>query len=178
MMPEHDGEELIYWIYASCTPVPYIIMVTALDLDEARQKALTAGAHEYFTKPLRPEDLSAAVERARHRAGTAVGEGAPRAQAARPAFWGIAVGAGTGGADAVNRILCGFGSLHQAALFIVVHGPLWATSALAKQMGSASDIPLVVPTDGMQIAPGTAYLAPGDHHMIITQDGMRIRLTA
>jgi two-component system, chemotaxis family, protein-glutamate methylesterase/glutaminase len=177
MMPEHDGEDLIYWIHSSCTTVPYIIMVTALDLDEARQKAMRAGAHEYLTKPLRPEDLLVAVDRAPGRAHKSVGMGATRVQGMQPGYWGIAVGAGTGGAEAVARILSGLGDLHQGALFIAVHGPLWATEALASQLNAASGIPVTVAADNMQIVSGTAYLAPGDHHMVIVPETMRIRLT-
>ena len=57
LMPEMDGIELIRRIRKSISPVPIIIVITALVSDEARIHALAAGADDYLGKPYQAKEL-------------------------------------------------------------------------------------------------------------------------
>ena len=63
-MPGMDGLEAIRHLrlMPQCAHLP-IIALTALAMSTDRERALAAGASEYMTKPVRLEQLAAAVER-------------------------------------------------------------------------------------------------------------------
>jgi two-component system chemotaxis response regulator CheB len=62
-----------------------------------------------------------------------------------------------------------------AALFVVVHLPQGASSALARILDRAGPLKAVSPEDGAEILPGRVYVARPDHHLLL-EDG-RVRLT-
>ena len=65
MMPEMSGEELVRALRArpELATIP-VIALTAVADDESRVRILREGARDYVTKPFRPEELLARVERA------------------------------------------------------------------------------------------------------------------
>ncbi len=58
IMPEMDGLDFLHWrnVENQATEVP-VIMLTAVADNEAIVTALEAGAQEYLTKPVEPEQL-------------------------------------------------------------------------------------------------------------------------
>ena len=65
-MPELDGYEATRRIVAQTDPaqLPYIIALTANAMQGDRERSIAAGMDDYLSKPLRPDELSAALERA------------------------------------------------------------------------------------------------------------------
>ena len=58
MLPEIDGYETCRRLKADPTTdkLP-VVMITAMDSDDCRQKGLDAGADAYFTKPFDPDQI-------------------------------------------------------------------------------------------------------------------------
>jgi len=62
-MPEMDGIDATREIRKRWPQGPKIIVITALDRDLCRKQCIDAGADDFLNKPLRKEDLHAAIER-------------------------------------------------------------------------------------------------------------------
>ncbi len=62
-MPEMDGIEAIKIIRKCWTPGPKIIVATAFELDTYRELCYDVGADDMLAKPLKREELKAAIER-------------------------------------------------------------------------------------------------------------------
>jgi len=63
MLPELDGFEACRQIRALNHGRVPIILLTALDSDECRQRGFDAGADAYFTKPFNPDEVVSALHR-------------------------------------------------------------------------------------------------------------------
>ena len=65
-MPEMDGLEATRLICSRTSPSerPYIVAMTANAMKEDRELCLSAGMDDYLSKPIRPEEIKAAIERA------------------------------------------------------------------------------------------------------------------
>ncbi len=66
-MPEMDGLTATRLLRQRYGAAPYVIALTARAMDGDRQECLAAGMDDYLCKPLRREDLLAALERYSHR---------------------------------------------------------------------------------------------------------------
>ena len=78
----------------------------------------------------------------------------------------IAIGASTGGTEAIRAVL----EVLPAAMppiLIVQHIPPVFSRALAERLNGLSQLTVREAVDGDQLAPGLALLAPGDFHMIL-----------
>ncbi|MGA9098889.1 MAG: response regulator [Methanotrichaceae archaeon] len=62
-MPEMDGIEAIRIIRKCWSPGPKIIVATAFELDTCRELCYDVGANDLLAKPLKKEELKAAIER-------------------------------------------------------------------------------------------------------------------
>lgn len=56
MLPEMDGFETCRRLKSGTHPMP-VVMVTALDNDDCRQRGFEAGADAYFAKPFDPDEI-------------------------------------------------------------------------------------------------------------------------
>jgi CheY-like chemotaxis protein len=65
-MPNMDGLEATRLICSRMSPSerPYIVAMTANAMKEDRERCLCAGMDDYLSKPIRPEEIKAAIERA------------------------------------------------------------------------------------------------------------------
>jgi CheY-like chemotaxis protein len=65
-MPEMDGLEATRLICSRQSPSerPYIVALTANAMKEDRELCLAAGMDDYLSKPIRPDEIKAAIERA------------------------------------------------------------------------------------------------------------------
>jgi len=59
----------------------------------------------------------------------------------------------------------------------VQHMPPMFTQMLAERLSKNSKIPTVEAKSGMELSAGRAWIAPGDYHLTIVRDGMRVRTT-
>jgi two-component system, chemotaxis family, protein-glutamate methylesterase/glutaminase len=86
----------------------------------------------------------------------------------------IAIGASTGGTEALREVLQ---ELPPDAPGIVIsqHIPAAFSGPFAQRLNSVCAMSVCEATDGQYILPGHAYVAPGDHHLIVERDGARYR---
>jgi CheY-like chemotaxis protein len=75
-MPDMDGLEASGLICSRMSPSkrPYIVAMTANAMQEDRELCLSAGMDDYLSKPIRPDEIKAAIERAAKAHPTAAGE--------------------------------------------------------------------------------------------------------
>jgi len=86
----------------------------------------------------------------------------------------IAIGASTGGTEAIREVL---ESLPPDAPAVVIsqHIPAAFSKPFAERMNRCSPMSVCEAADGQYILPGHVYIAPGDQHLLIERDGARYR---
>ncbi len=84
----------------------------------------------------------------------------------------IAIGASTGGTEALKDVLC---QLPPATPGIVItqHIPVAFSKPFSERLNANSAMTVTQAVNGQQILPGHAYLAPGDQHLEVKRDGAR-----
>lgn len=89
----------------------------------------------------------------------------------------IAIGASTGGTEAIKTIVSALPA-NAPATVITQHMPPGYTSTFAKRLDACSQLKIVEARGDERLLPGHGYLAPGDKHMEIIRSGAdyRIRL--
>lgn len=84
----------------------------------------------------------------------------------------IAIGASTGGTEAVREVLSQM-SADSPAIVIAQHIPEAFSASFAERLNKASALAVCQASDGEQIRPGHAYVAPGDDHLEVARSGAR-----
>jgi two-component system chemotaxis response regulator CheB len=84
----------------------------------------------------------------------------------------IAIGASTGGTEAIRTVLQALPA-DGPAVVIAQHIPAAFSGAFTHRMDSISAMSVCEPRDGQQIVPGHVYIAPGDRHLMVERDGAR-----
>ena len=84
----------------------------------------------------------------------------------------IAIGASTGGTEAIKQILVRLPANTPGTL-IVQHMPENFTSHFARSLDAISAMEVREAKSGDSVIPGTALVAPGDDHMVLRRDGAR-----
>ncbi|MEK3886956.1 CheB methylesterase domain-containing protein [Bacillus sp. FSL K6-3431] len=79
----------------------------------------------------------------------------------------ICIGTSTGGPRALQTVLSQLPKSINAPIVIVQHMPPSFTYSLAKRLNSICNIEVKEAEDGERLKKGTAYIAPGGHHMTI-----------
>jgi len=82
----------------------------------------------------------------------------------------IAIGASTGGTEAIKEILMTM-PVDAPAMVITQHIPEIFSARFAQRMDHVSAMNVCEAQQGQQILPGHAYIAPGDRHLLIVRDG-------
>lgn len=80
----------------------------------------------------------------------------------------VAIGTSTGGPKALQTVLSSLPKNFPAPIVIVQHMPSGFTKSLADRLNNLCNIEVKEATDGEQLKPGTAYIAPGNYHMTVT----------
>jgi len=84
----------------------------------------------------------------------------------------IAIGASTGGTEAIKDVLMGFPA-DTPGVVITQHIPAQFSGPFAKRMNGCCAMQVVEASDGEQILPGHVYIAPGSHHLMVVRSGAR-----
>lgn len=84
----------------------------------------------------------------------------------------IAIGASTGGTEAIREVLERMPA-GSPGIVVTQHIPAAFSSSFAKRMDSVSALTVVEASDGDQIIPGHAFIAPGDKHLMVERSGAR-----
>jgi two-component system chemotaxis response regulator CheB len=173
---------------------------------EATLDALALGATDYFTKPANVGGLDASLEVVREqlipqikalcegRGTRREGRGArecrsdrgfpadPTSLAPRPSSLApasvdvVAIGASTGGPNALVEVFCQLPADFPVPIEMVQHMPPMFTRLLAERLSAQSPIRVHEASSGSVLQPGQAWIAPGGHHMIVVRDGLQVRV--
>lgn len=84
----------------------------------------------------------------------------------------IALGASTGGTEAVKDVVAGL-PITTPAIVISQHLPAAFSVSFAKHVNDVTEMSVCIAQNGQQILPGNIYIAPGDKHLLISRDGAR-----
>lgn len=81
----------------------------------------------------------------------------------------VAIGTSTGGPKALQTVLSNIPKNFPAPIVIVQHMPSGFTKSLAERLDNICHINVREAVDGDALEPGTAYIAPGNYHMIVNE---------
>jgi two-component system, chemotaxis family, protein-glutamate methylesterase/glutaminase len=84
----------------------------------------------------------------------------------------IAIGASTGGTEAIKDVLMGLPA-DSPGVVITQHIPRAFSGPFARRMNDCCALNVCEAEDGQLILPGHAYIAPGDQHLLVTRSGAR-----
>lgn len=79
----------------------------------------------------------------------------------------VVIGTSAGGVETLTRLMPDLPADLPAAIFIVLHLPTNATSALPNILRRYTKLPVLHPSNGEPIKPGHIYVAPPDQHLIV-----------
>ena len=182
-MPRMDGLTFLRKLMAYY-PMPVVVLssLTPAGSDMALE-ALQIGAVEVIAKPLGEaytvgdvvpllvEKLIAASRAKVSALRRQVHAGSPaKASLTRSTNKVIAIGASTGGTEAIREILERYPS-NCPGTVIVQHMPPGFTHAFAKRMNDLCEARVKEAADGDIVAPGTVLIAPGNMHMVLRRSG-------
>lgn len=184
-MPRMDGitflKRLMHYM-----PIP-VVMVSSLTQNGAKTtlEALEAGAVDFVPKPhshiydgkeeMREELLSKikiaskvkvvqrVLRNVQHANTTSLAETTHKI---------LAIGASTGGTEALKDVLMGL-PRNAPGTVIVQHMPANFTAPFAERLNTFCAMEVREARNGDSITPGVALIAPGDHHMVVRRSGAR-----
>ncbi len=201
-MPDMDGIATLKEIRKTWPKLPVIMFSTLTERGAtATLDALAAGASDYVTKPANVGSVTAGLEAVRRDLipkikALAGRSGMPQPAAPPPplpAFAAtapyvtpaahrgpvrvIAIGVSTGGPNALAALLPALPATLPVPVVIVQHMPPMFTRLLSERLNTQSAITVVEGQEGMALAPGHAYIAPGDFHMTLERRGVSTVVT-
>jgi two-component system chemotaxis response regulator CheB len=188
-MPKLDGYEATRKIMEQ-TPTPIVMATASSSQSETRGgfSALEAGALILLGKPpalwddghdeaaselLRTLKLMAEVKVVRRRAAiNGVAHQHPSERFTRPREPRVvAIGASTGGPQALSEILEGLPEPLGIPVVLVQHITDGFIDGFVEWLGTRTPMDVTVATHGVQLRPGAMYVAAGGRHMTLTRDG-------
>ena len=187
-MPRMDGLDFLEKLMR-LRPMP-VVMVSSLPGkgSEVTLRALELGAIDFVTKPqlgiregmLAYSEMIAEKVRTAAKASLAAHKplSAPTTLKAGPLLSSeklIAIGASTGGTEAIRHVLQPL-PLSSPALLITQHMPPGFTRSFADRLNKLCQIGVKEAEDGERVLPGHAYIAPGDRHMELSRSGANYQI--
>ncbi len=191
-MPKLNGIETLKEIKKNYD-IP-VIMLSSLATPDITIEALELGAEDFIEKP---RDLNANLEDFRltleEKIKSVAEDGA--AGPARPArkpvrrkrrikqvaksnlpnnIKAITIAASTGGPKALVSLIGNISEDCKLPIFIVQHMPKGFTTSFANRLNKESKLKVVEAEDGMTIEAGVVYLAPGDYHMELSRNRIKL----
>ncbi|MDH4225680.1 MAG: chemotaxis response regulator protein-glutamate methylesterase [Deltaproteobacteria bacterium] len=89
--------------------------------------------------------------------------------------WVVAIGASTGGTEAIKEVLCRLGP-QSPPIVVVQHMPEGFTRMFAKRLNEMSELEVKEAENGDMVKPGRVLLAPGGRHMELSKTGNEFRV--
>jgi two-component system chemotaxis response regulator CheB len=86
----------------------------------------------------------------------------------------VVVAASAGGVEALVTMVAGLPPGLPAAILAVLHVPATGGRALPRILERAGALPAAAASDGERLEPGRIYVAPPDHHLLVSDDKVRV----
>jgi len=189
-MPKMDGVTFLRNLMR-LRPMPVVMVSTLTEAGaDVTLEALELGAVDYVSKPKVnvQEEMHAYAAEIKQKVKTAalakvrgLNAAVPKSTVNKAAFspsrlkttdMVIAIGASTGGTEALKDVLCQLPS-NCPGIVITQHIPLAFSHSFSDRLNANSAMTVHHAQDGQQILPGNAYVAPGDKHLEVIRDGAR-----
>jgi two-component system chemotaxis response regulator CheB len=184
-LPDMSGLDVLAEIRKRAPKLP-VIMFSSLTQRAAATtvEALALGATDCVAKPSGDGGREAATEQVRRELVTKVRALAeairpsapsprhshiPCAPVANRRIEILAVGASTGGPNALATLFQHIPATLRVPVVIVQHMPPLFTRMLAERLAGTCPLPFREAADGDVLEPGTAWIAPGDFHMTLVR---------
>jgi two-component system, chemotaxis family, protein-glutamate methylesterase/glutaminase len=192
-MPVMDGLETLAALRKLYPKLPVIMFSTLTERGAAATvEALALGASDYVKKVSASNDgLEQAIERTRSELipkikalcgrMTPVGLRPPpglrrstmRSGSNNARIEIVAIGASTGGPNALGEVLPRISADFPVPIVVVQHMPPVFTRLLAKRLAESSGISIEEGRAGVTLGPGQAWIAPGNFHMMVRRAGLQ-----
>jgi two-component system, chemotaxis family, protein-glutamate methylesterase/glutaminase len=192
-MPRMDGLTFLEKLMR-VHPLPVLMVSSLTDRGcDTTIRALELGAVDFVTKPKidvvrgTAEISGEIVAKVKMIGGAKVRANAKSSQSDRSAAPGsstqsfkgthkvVAIGASTGGTEALREVLCGLPS-DAPGIVIVQHMPEHFTRSFAERLDSLTKIKVSEARDGDRVLPGHALIAPGNYHTELVRSGADYRV--
>jgi two-component system chemotaxis response regulator CheB len=181
-MPRMDGLTFLRKLMAHL-PLPVVIVSSLTEAGgRLALEAMEAGAVDVMCKPggsYTVGDMSVALcDKVKAAARVRVTQRRPPAAAptrlalARTTHKVVAIGASTGGTEALAQVLRALPP-NAPGIVIVQHMPEHFTRAFAERLDGLCAIRVKEGADNDTVGPGQAIIAPGDQHMVLRRSGAR-----
>jgi two-component system, chemotaxis family, protein-glutamate methylesterase/glutaminase len=201
-MPVMDGLTTLRELRKEHPGLPVIMFSTLTDRGAAvTLDALERGANDYVAKPANVGSVTASMEAVRSqlvpkivalcskarpvapvlpalpRPGTVAGTG-PALGSTRPDVGGavevLAIGASTGGPDALSTVLSALPATLAVPVVVVQHMPPVFTKQFADRLNGRCALTVREAESGAPLVPGQVLIAPGDFHMRVRSVNGRV----
>jgi two-component system, chemotaxis family, protein-glutamate methylesterase/glutaminase len=192
-MPRMDGLTFLRRLMEHY-PLPVIVISSLTQSGStASMEALRSGAVEVIPKPGGPYSVGEVTERLIHRIRALrsgppikftrpaqIGAHAPVDTANTAALSGrringlIAIGASTGGTQAIEAVLTRLPA-DVPPIVIVQHMPAGFTKAFADRLNGVCPMRVIESVGNETLERGTVYVAPGNHHMVVERFGIQLK---
>ncbi|MBN9117978.1 MAG: chemotaxis response regulator protein-glutamate methylesterase [Planctomycetes bacterium] len=189
-MPRMDGLTFLDKLMAN-RPMPVVMVSSLTERNcDTTFRALELGAVDFVTKPkldITTGTLAMAeelVEKVKGAAGARARPRGARPAAARPATAGggfrathkvLAIGASTGGCEALAAVLSGLPA-DSPGVVAVIHMPEGFTKSFAARLDKSCAVRVSEAKDGDHVVPGHALIAPGNFHLEAVRSGAFTRV--
>jgi two-component system, chemotaxis family, protein-glutamate methylesterase/glutaminase len=183
-MPRMDGLTFLERLMGN-RPMPVVMVSSLTERNcDTTFRALELGAVDFVTKPkldlttntvALADEIVAKVKAARN---CRIRPRAPRPPGPQPAPGGgfrathkvIAIGASTGGCEAISAVLGGLPA-DAPGTVAVIHMPEGFTKAFAARLDKSCAVRVSEAKNGDRIVPGHVLLAPGNFHLSVVRSG-------
>lgn len=194
-MPRMDGLTFLRELMADPRPIPVVVLSgVARPGTEAAVRALEEGAVGIVAKPSiavrefleeSRQALAGIVREAsearllrrlhplRKLTADAILPARSKPRAVAPSGAVIALGASTGGTEALRAILQGLPADAPPAV-VVQHMPAGFTAAFARRLDDLCGVDVKEAAEGDELSRGLALIAPGDRHLLVERRGARL----
>ena len=185
-MPRMDGLSFLRKLMEH-HPIPAIVVSSLTQQGSAASvEALRIGAIDVIGKPGGPHAVGEVADRVAERiralrVGNPIrlGRVAPAAPTAAPTQSAsrlrglIAIGASTGGTQAIETVLTRMPA-DVPPIVIAQHMPAGFTRAFAERLNGVCPMRVVEAAGSEPLERGVAYVAPGDYHLTVDRQGLRL----
>ncbi|HLM90275.1 MAG TPA: chemotaxis protein CheB [Streptosporangiaceae bacterium] len=103
----------------------------------------------------------------------ASGPGSGSADPAEP-YGIVAIAASAGGITALGRVLGGLPAGFPVPVVVVQHLDPRHKTIIAEVLGRRAKVSVVLAQDGVRVEPGTIYVAPPNHHLLVEAEGVLV----